>query len=86
MVCELGTQRNGLEIAERLDIAIDVAHAIAYLHMYTGIHSPLFSIQFEVIAPYNFHCLILSEPFQVIDHSECILNFAHCIDRYSYNP
>ncbi|RVW56379.1 Calmodulin-binding receptor-like cytoplasmic kinase 1 [Vitis vinifera] len=28
-----GTQ--GLEIAERLDIAIDVAHAVAYLHMYT---------------------------------------------------
>ncbi|OMO90531.1 hypothetical protein COLO4_19092 [Corchorus olitorius] len=27
---------NGLEIAERLDIAIDVAHAITYLHTYTG--------------------------------------------------
>ncbi|MBA0578741.1 hypothetical protein Gorai_021014 [Gossypium raimondii] len=26
---------NGLEIAERLDIAIDVAHAITYLHTYT---------------------------------------------------
>ncbi|KAG8634206.1 hypothetical protein MANES_17G018300v8 [Manihot esculenta] len=26
---------NGLEMAERLDIAIDVAHAITYLHMYT---------------------------------------------------
>ncbi|KAJ9698603.1 hypothetical protein PVL29_007595 [Vitis rotundifolia] len=30
-----GTRGNGLEIAERLDIAIDVAHAVAYLHMYT---------------------------------------------------
>ncbi|PON62791.1 Serine/threonine protein kinase [Trema orientale] len=30
-----GTRGNGLEIAERLDIAIDVAHAITYLHMYT---------------------------------------------------
>ncbi|KAL2557521.1 Calmodulin-binding receptor-like cytoplasmic kinase 1 [Forsythia ovata] len=26
---------NGLEIAERLDIAIDIAHAISYLHTYT---------------------------------------------------
>ncbi len=33
-----GTRGNGLEIAERLDIAIDVAHAITYLHMYTGMH------------------------------------------------
>ncbi|KAK9940712.1 hypothetical protein M0R45_017357 [Rubus argutus] len=30
-----GTRGIGLEIAERLDIAIDVAHAITYLHMYT---------------------------------------------------
>ncbi|XP_020533767.1 calmodulin-binding receptor-like cytoplasmic kinase 1 isoform X2 [Jatropha curcas] len=30
-----GIRGNGLEIAERLDIAIDVAHAITYLHMYT---------------------------------------------------
>ncbi|XP_050237690.1 calmodulin-binding receptor-like cytoplasmic kinase 1 [Mercurialis annua] len=30
-----GTRGNGLEIAQRLDIAIDVAHAITYLHMYT---------------------------------------------------
>ncbi|XP_015932145.1 calmodulin-binding receptor-like cytoplasmic kinase 2 isoform X1 [Arachis duranensis] len=30
-----GTQGDGLEIAERLDVAIDVAHAITYLHMYT---------------------------------------------------
>lgn len=28
---------NGLEIGERLDIMIDVAHAITYLHTYTGI-------------------------------------------------
>jgi hypothetical protein len=31
-----GTRGNGLEIAERLEIAIDVAHAITYLHMYSG--------------------------------------------------
>ncbi|GMI88918.1 hypothetical protein HRI_002561100 [Hibiscus trionum] len=30
-----GVQGNGLEIAERLDIAIDVAHAVTYLHTYT---------------------------------------------------
>ncbi|KAH6836631.1 calmodulin-binding receptor-like cytoplasmic kinase 1 [Perilla frutescens var. hirtella] len=30
-----GTLANGLEIGERLDIAIDVAHAITYLHTYT---------------------------------------------------
>ncbi|GLU02268.1 hypothetical protein SLE2022_195230 [Rubroshorea leprosula] len=30
-----GVRGNGLEIAERLDIAIDVAHAVTYLHMYT---------------------------------------------------
>ena len=32
----VGTRGDGLEMAERLDIAIDVAHAITYLHMYTG--------------------------------------------------
>uniref|UniRef100_A0A1D1Z608 Putative leucine-rich repeat receptor-like protein kinase At4g00330 n=1 Tax=Anthurium amnicola TaxID=1678845 RepID=A0A1D1Z608_9ARAE len=30
-----GTQGDGLEMGERLDIAIDVAHAVTYLHMYT---------------------------------------------------
>ncbi|XVE59368.1 hypothetical protein DITRI_Ditri05aG0041000 [Diplodiscus trichospermus] len=30
-----GVKGNGLEIAERLDIAIDVAHAVTYLHTYT---------------------------------------------------
>ncbi|KAJ4725649.1 Receptor-like kinase [Melia azedarach] len=30
-----GKQGNGLELAERLDIAIDVAHALAYLHTYS---------------------------------------------------
>ena len=29
---------NILSLAVRLDIAIDMAHAITYLHMYTGIH------------------------------------------------
>nr|GMD61275.1 calmodulin-binding receptor-like cytoplasmic kinase 2 [Ipomoea batatas] len=32
-----GAQGKCLEMAERLDIAIDVAHAITYLHMYTGV-------------------------------------------------
>ncbi|XWS71611.1 hypothetical protein CRYUN_Cryun03dG0152700 [Craigia yunnanensis] len=30
-----GVRANGLEISERLDIAIDVAHAVTYLHTYT---------------------------------------------------
>ncbi|KAJ7982563.1 Receptor-like kinase [Quillaja saponaria] len=30
-----GIQGNVLEIAERLDIAIDISHAVTYLHMYT---------------------------------------------------
>ncbi|CAK8565869.1 unnamed protein product [Lathyrus sativus] len=30
-----GMRGNGLEIGERLDVAIDVAHAVTYLHMYT---------------------------------------------------
>ncbi|KAJ0020909.1 hypothetical protein Pint_32602 [Pistacia integerrima] len=31
-----GKRGNGLETAERLDIAIDVAHALTYLHTYSG--------------------------------------------------
>lgn len=31
-----GIHGSALEFAVRLDIAIDVAHAITYLHMYTG--------------------------------------------------
>lgn len=34
-----GLQGNILDLAGRLDIAIDVAHAITYLHMYTGMFS-----------------------------------------------
>lgn len=30
------TRGNVLDLAARLDIAIDVAHAVTYLHMYTG--------------------------------------------------
>lgn len=40
-----------LDLASRLDIAIDVAHAVTYLHMYSGLHhvvdfisEPLFSL------------------------------------------
>ncbi|EYU32403.1 hypothetical protein MIMGU_mgv11b0242162mg, partial [Erythranthe guttata] len=32
---EFGTRGSGLEIGERLDIAIDVAHAVTYLHTYS---------------------------------------------------
>lgn len=30
-----------LDLAARLDIAIDVAHAVTYLHMYTGVGSEI---------------------------------------------
>lgn len=33
----LGEHGKVLELVGRLDIAIDVAHAITYLHMYTGL-------------------------------------------------
>lgn len=34
-----GIHGNVLDFAARLDVAIDVAHAVTYLHMYTGISS-----------------------------------------------
>jgi hypothetical protein len=33
-----------LDLATRLDIAIDVAHAVTYLHMYTGSNLPFICI------------------------------------------
>ena len=33
---DAGIHGNFIDLAVRLDIAIDVAHAITYLHMYTG--------------------------------------------------
>ena len=35
-IINAGTRGGGLEIGERVDIAIDIAHAVTYLHMYTG--------------------------------------------------
>jgi hypothetical protein len=35
-----GSKGEPLEFAQRLNIAIDIVHAIAYLHGYTGTHSP----------------------------------------------
>lgn len=61
MICEPGTQ--GLEIAERLDIAIDVAHAVAYLHMYTGVHLySQFNLKSFLLIISVVHSMILSEP------------------------
>lgn len=37
MICYAGYQGKYLNMGARLDIAIDVAHAITYLHMYAGI-------------------------------------------------
>jgi hypothetical protein len=34
-----GSQGEPLEFAQRLNIAIDIVHAIAYLHGYTGTHT-----------------------------------------------
>ena len=53
---DAGKKGSILEIAERLDIAIDVAHAITYLHTYTG--TTLFS--FEVCADLIQSCNIIS--------------------------
>lgn len=36
-ICNTGFHGDVLEIAARLDIAIDVAHAVTYLHTYAGI-------------------------------------------------
>lgn len=35
---DAGVQGDILDFAARLDIAIDVAHAVTYLHMYTGLY------------------------------------------------
>ena len=40
----------GLELAQRLNIAIDVAHAITYLHEYAGI-----SIKFHEMPSFMSH-------------------------------
>lgn len=37
--CFAGLHGTVLDLAARLDIAIDVAHAVTYLHMYTGLGS-----------------------------------------------
>lgn len=37
IVTVVGLHGNVLDLVTRLDIAIDVAHAVTYLHMYTGL-------------------------------------------------
>jgi hypothetical protein len=49
------TQGNGLDIAERLEIAIDVAHAITYLHMYTGMQLISFK-SWASLTPKGLNC------------------------------
>ncbi|XP_031110807.1 calmodulin-binding receptor-like cytoplasmic kinase 2 [Ipomoea triloba] len=54
-----GAQGKCLEMAERLDIAIDVAHAITYLHMYTDppiIHRDIKST--NIFITDNFHAKV----------------------------
>lgn len=50
-----------LDFASRLDIAIDVAHAVTYLHMYTG-WKPLYQMLRHIIYWSNVYHL----PFQII--------------------
>lgn len=38
-----GLHGKPLDLATRLDIAIDVAHAVTYLHMYSGVPKILLS-------------------------------------------
>lgn len=37
MMTIIGLHGKVLDLATRLDVAIDVAHAVTYLHMYTGL-------------------------------------------------
>ncbi|KAJ6716009.1 CALMODULIN-BINDING RECEPTOR-LIKE CYTOPLASMIC KINASE 1 [Salix koriyanagi] len=48
-----GKKGSILEIAERLDIAIDVAHAITYLHTYTGTSLFSFEVCADLIRSFN---------------------------------
>jgi hypothetical protein len=50
---DAGKKGSILEIAERLDIAIDVAHAITYLHTYTGTSLFSFKVCADLIQSYN---------------------------------
>jgi len=43
----VGVHGSPLDLSARLDIAIDVAHAVTYLHMYTG-------MKFDVVNQYAF--------------------------------
>lgn len=60
-------------MGERLDIAIDVAHAVAYLHNYTGI---LPAFQSNAVSSYG----------RVLDHSVKGVFVIVRMCRYSHNP
>lgn len=54
----IGLRETTLDLAARLDIAIDVAHAITYLHMYAGQYLLTFFIVHD-----NENCLLLVYDF-----------------------
>jgi len=53
---DAGIRGDGLEIGERLDIAIDIAHAITYLHMYTGMSHRMSSTLYQL--EIEFTCIV----------------------------
>lgn len=60
---DAGKKGSILEIAERLDIAIDVAHAVTYLHTYTGTCLFSFKVCADLIRSYNISSSIVTDQF-----------------------
>jgi hypothetical protein len=58
---DAGKKGSILEIAERLDIAIDVAHAVTYLHTYTGTSLFSFKVCADLIQSYNISSIMTDQ-------------------------
>jgi hypothetical protein len=58
---DAGKKGSILEIAERLDIAIDVAHAVTYLHTYTGPSLFSFKVCADLIQSYNISSIMTDQ-------------------------
>lgn len=58
---DAGKKGSILEIAERLDIAIDVSHAVTYLHTYTGTSLFSFKVCADLIQSYNISSIVTDQ-------------------------